>query len=158
MIEPGLKPVHSSILPPSSSASFFLARDGTGRAVMIEYDIVSDEKILFQALEHLDWLSNHLPLISQLIPQSLLIPTLNPRLLLVIPQVPPSFEKHLKVLTLSPEFFTFMYLAVGGESGLFIQPQWTRKMESYPSPPPFPKDRTLTDDEEAYFKGNPGPL
>lgn len=155
MIEPGMKSVHFSILPPSSSAPFLLARDGTGRAVIIEYDVVAEETLLFQGLEHFDWLSHHLPLICQLIPQSFLVPTLKPRLLFVIPQFSSSFEKHLRVLTFSPEFYTYLYLAVGNESGLLIQPHQTRKSETPKPSTPFPKDRTLTDEEEAFFKGNP---
>ncbi len=155
LIESGLKPVHSSILPPSSSLSFLLARDETGRAVIIEYDIVSQDSILFEALDHFGWLSSHLSLISQLTPQSVLVPALKPRLVFVVPRIPSSFEKHLGLWALSPEFYAYMYLTAGEEQGLLIQPHGKAALKSLDSAASVSKGSTLTHEEEAFFKENP---
>ncbi len=155
-VELGMKPVFSSMNPPSSSFPFFLARDETGRAVLIQYDLGCEVQLLYQTLEQLDWLSNHLHLISQLIPEGNLIPSLNPRVLFIIPQYPFAWERHLNCLRLTPEFYTFLYLAVHDECGLLITRHQKKDHDSLESVLPKQKGHALTEDEEAFFNRYPG--
>lgn len=156
LIELGMEPVFPSMNPPSTSFSFFLARDETGRAVLIQFNLDCEIQLLYQGLEHFDWLSNHLALISQLIPQGNLFSTLKPRLLFVLPQYPFAWESHLKCLRLTPEFYTFLYLAVHDECGLLITPHKTSDRDSLDPVFPVQKSQALTNDEEAFFNHYPG--
>ena len=155
LIELGMKPVFSTMNPPSTSSPFFFARDETGRAVLIQYDLGCEVQLLYQTLEHFDWLSNHLTLISQLIPQGNLVPTLKPRLLFVLPQYPSAWERHLKCLRLTPEFYTFLYLAVHDECGLLITPHQKRDQDSLGSAFPKQRGQALSDEEEVFFNRYP---
>jgi len=156
LIELGMKPVFSSMKPPSSTSPFFLARDESGRAVLIQYDLDCEVQLLYQTIEHFDWLCNHLNLISQLIPQGNLIPSLNPRVLFIIPEYPFAWDRHLRYLRLIPEFYTFLYLTVHDECGLLITPHQKRDHDSLESVIPKQKSQELTGEEENFFNRYPG--
>ena len=156
LIELGMKPVFSDMHPPSTSSPFFLACDETGRAVLIQYGLGCDVQLLYQTLEHFDWLSNHLTLISKLIPKGNMVPTLKPRVLFILPQYPSAWESHLKCLSLTPEFYTFLYLAVHDECGLLITPHTKKNSDSLDPVFPEPKEKALSNAEEIFFNRYPG--
>jgi hypothetical protein len=151
-LEAGITPVHRTLLTPTSSLSFLLARDREGRATLIEYDVIAEIHLLIHALEHLHWLLHHLPLLAQLNSDGLLVPTLKPRLLFVAPLYPSGFERGLTFLTLTPELYTYTYLRVGDQSGLLLTPYTPTQPTVCDFNAASLKEAMLTDEETAFFK------
>lgn len=147
----GIEPVLSSVLPPGGTVPFILGRDGGGRSVVIEYDIAPDSTVLFNALQHLDWFSRHLALLSRMVPAGLLAPSLPPRLVLVLPHVPPEMERILARLTIQPDCFIFAHLSADHQSGLWLKP-YPLQAASVRTPTfRKPDGVELSEEENAFF-------
>ena len=148
-LEQGLRFIDAVQEPADSCRFDLLALDESRRLVLVETAVRNADALFLRALDHYRWTSEHLDMLVRLHRQHGLEADRPPRLLLVMPEIPPELEARSAQLTgVDVTLVELRYLEAKEVRGL-----WARKLA--PAPPPVavaktddgPRAAALTDEE-----------